>query len=456
MSKRLTLAAFVCFLSLPPLAAQQPSSRSPFPVNPFLVEEMMTNPRLARARFEADQANPEQRARERYELARKAVEARMMELEAGRIYTDVLLESFELLFQAQRDLGGDANLVSALVIRWRNIRLAEAVIEHQFARGTAKQADLAQVRATRWEAEIDLFRNRPAPPKRLVEPGFGRQGAGEDFLDDARELARDLFQAEQRTQEERSRQRYAAARLEVELRIQEILAFLSGRLLHDDLLDCAQRLYRAQVQLGGESRLLAALEGRWRSTREAEKIREAKFVAGTAKEADLAEARASRLEAETDLVRARREHPQVKADVGVGLESVLGEDDSLLDYNMDLAKARFQAEQTIEGERSHDRLQTARTEMRGRLEELLVGRVTTDVLVDARRRLLETQRQLGGEANLAPALEESWRLSWLLDEILEARRAVGTAKVADCYQAKVTVLQVESELARVKERSKPR
>jgi hypothetical protein len=448
MSYRLTITVFALFLFLPPLAAQQ-LLRSPFLADQELNEEMMTNPRLARARFEADQVDAASLARGRHAALQVVCQAHRMVYLDGRIPWYVVLERLPNQLQAELDAQGLDNPTAVLELTWRYAWERESFLRGRLSRGTANVADLAQARIMRLEIESALVRARRAHPEAQVDIGPDLVFEDDAFLEHHKSLARDRFQAEQTSQEERDRDRYDTARNEVEARKQELLA---GRITTDVLLEACQDQFRAKRDLGGEANLLSALEILWQHARANESILQAKLDAGTAKVADLAQARAMRLEIESTLLRARRAHPEVQVSLGPDL---VFEDDYLLEYNKKLARDRFQAEQTSQEERDRDLYDAARDEIEARMQELLAGRTITDVLLEAQQRFCKTQRDLGGEANLEPALELRWRLTWYTETVLQARLAAQTAKIVDTYWATATRFEVERQLARLKERSKP-
>jgi hypothetical protein len=446
MSQRLATTAFALLLVLPPLEARQPlPPRLADPFSPAFDEELYDNPRLARARFEADQADAAALGRARLAAAQVVFQARQQELLAGRLTVFELLDSVQLQLQADLDVQGQDGTAAVLEVAWRQCCEIEAIVEKKYQSNTCHFTDLLIVRETR----LTLQQARARLPRAgRVAGSLDDFVRAEDPLELAQHVARLNFEAEQTPRPDVDRARVETARRVYAERQQEVL---SGRGWVSDLLEESQRLLQAELAARGEDGAVAALELRWRQAREIETILQAKFLAGTAKVADLTAARCTRLEAETALLRARRAHSGARVDIALDL---VPEDDDFLERHKELARARFQAEQTSPAERAHERYDAAHLEVEARVQELMAGRITLDLLLESTHRLFQAQRDLGGEAELAPVLESVWRIAWYTETIFQAKLAAGTAKIADTYHSTEHRLEVERQLSRLKERPK--
>ncbi len=446
MSQRLAITAFALLLFLPPLEAQQPlPPRLADPFSPAFDEEWYDHPRLARARFEADQADAAGLARARLAAARVVSQAHRQELLAGRVDVFELLDSVQHQLQTDLDVQGQDGTAAVLEVAWRQCCEIEAIVEKKYQSNTCHFTDLLIVRETR----LTLQQARARLPRAgRVAGSLDDFVRADDPLEHAQHVARLNFEAEQTPRPDVDRARVKTARMAYAERHQQLLA---GRVLVSDLLEEAQRLLQAELVDRGEDGAVAALELRWRQARELESILEAKLSAGTAKVADLTAARCTRLETETALVRAWRAHPGARVDIALDL---VPEDDDFLERHKELARARFQAEQTSPAERARERYDAAHLEVEARVQELMAGRIYLDVLLESTHRLFQAQRDLRGEAELAPVLENLWRLTWYTEAIYQAKLAAGTAKIADASHSTENRLEVERQLARLKERSK--
>ncbi len=260
--------------------------------------------RLAPVHFEADQANQEVRTRQRVEAASGQVKARREELVAGRITPDVILESFLILLEAQHAAGDDASKVAALELVWKYHRETELILQDKLSNGIAKTADLAECRVNRLKVETALIKARQALPadKPTIVPLFVLD-VEIPYLTNADRLARDRFEADETSSKERSKDRYATARFEVERRMQELAA---GRITPDVLIRSYQRLLTAQLDLGEKEHLESALETHWRLALAADDAMQAKASAGIAKIADTSLTTETRFGAELMLVRSKK------------------------------------------------------------------------------------------------------------------------------------------------------
>ncbi len=114
-----------------------------------------------RALLEGSNADPKMKAllRDRFAAARAASEQRYQQYLAGRGTLDMLLKSFEWLFEAERDLSDrKADHVVALKNYLQNLKLAEEIVTAQYRAGRASLADYEQARYLRLRAEIWLER----------------------------------------------------------------------------------------------------------------------------------------------------------------------------------------------------------------------------------------------------------------------------------------------------------
>jgi hypothetical protein len=445
MSQRLAITAFALLLFLPPLEAQQPlPPRLADPFSPFY-EEWYDHPRLIRARFEADQMDAAGLARARLAAARVVSQAHRQELLAGRVDVFELLDSVQHQLQTALDVQGEEGAAAALEVAWRQCCQIEDVLENKYHSGTCRFADLLIAR----EARLALQQARA----RL--PGAGRVAGTLDFLtaDDplehAQRVARSNFEAEQTPRSDVARARIEVARMARTIHEQEYGRMPGITLM--DLMEDTQRLLRAERAARGEDGAVARLECCWRQAVKIEAISREKLAAGTMKLSDLPTVLALRLEAETALVRARQANPGAHVDIA---HDLLRENDAFLERHKELARSRFQAEQTSSEERARERSDAARLEADYRMQELISGRITLNVFLDASQRLFQAQRDLGGEAELALALETQWRLAWYTERLMQAKLDAGTARVADAYHSTEHRLEVERQLARLKERSK--
>jgi hypothetical protein len=97
------------------------------------------------------------------------------------------------------------------------------------------------------------------------------------------------------------------------------------------------------------------------------------------------------------------------------------------------------------------RLEAVDVEIKGRRLEFLAGRGTLDILLEAFKRRLTAQREMGGTSDeLIEALEEYLKLTREVHEINEARFKAGRITIAELKQAEYARLEAEIWLERAK------
>jgi hypothetical protein len=93
----------------------------------------------------------------------------------------------------------------------------------------------------------------------------------------------------------------------------------------------------------------------------------------------------------------------------------------------------------------------ALTELQARGQELMAGRITTDVLFDAVRRWCDSALELSDKpADQMVVREQTLELTRYIEAVLDAKLAAGTAKVADMEMAHYYRLDAEIQLLKAK------
>jgi hypothetical protein len=414
-------------------------------------EQLDDDKAMARARFEADQATFT-------ELAQKRVEAARME------QTDLLalclrrpewhpldraIPGLLRVQQAEQVLKGDVRPGPLLEMSWRYAWLAEAVASAANDGSPHKVEAYFRARTHRFELEM----------ARLGQKNVGNEGGlFDDFLlaDDpltyAKQVAQRSFEAEQAKPADLARERIRSASERLQnfqdhpFRIRSIRPYYI-------LQEAEYELARARLAPQGDTSV-ALLQQSWVINWQTELITEIRYRGGTAAFDQLIEKRGDRLKDQYELVR-RGEFKTVSSEAVV--TDFFLWDFELLDVLRALASARLEAEQTSVEEVARMRVQGIYEAFEDLAHPYLGGRSSAAPLdrqeiIDFERTMYEAELAVGGEQGRAAALEASWRRIWAEDRRTQAKYEGGTAALEHFGLMRGRRLEIEMELARLRDK----
>jgi hypothetical protein len=270
----------------------------------FLEEEALVIP-LARAKFDATQADLGELRRARLAALRGERDEYWRILETGKGQPDNAVGPALLGLGAELALlGPDADPTPALLRAWGPAWTAERNGEDRYLVGRIAQEDFLALRLLRLDLELALARARSArkrparPDARLFDP---RQ-LDDDLLDTAQARAR--FQAAQATPEDLARTRRDVA-LEAYRAMERV--YREGKGTTDGCLAAAERLAEAeQALLGEKASSVPLLERRWERALFAEQLALDRHRSGRVGYDEVLAARYNRLTIEWQLAQVRR------------------------------------------------------------------------------------------------------------------------------------------------------
>jgi hypothetical protein len=449
-------------------------AQSPFPADISPVEVDPETQRTlakewAKAKFEASQAAPAALARERLDAARGWLGARRQEYTVGRGWFDSLLAAVRAVAEVEAAvIDTPAGRAAALVRTWE---YAREVHRPTAAAYEAVRVPFSDYEATRYArllaegrlAEALAGRERLLNEAALSAPYLDQLEGSEWryweefafplYLLESRQAARDLFEVLRSSPADLARARLEAARGEVRARLRE---YLAGRGTLFVLLASLSSLTEAEHAVFGRRADSAAFrEKRWEITRVIDNACASAYEAGRLKDAEMFEARFTRLAAEARLATSLAEQDSAVAP-WTDLDDVVSErlDDPLA--RRDLAKAKFAVSQSRLADRAAAQHAAARGEFLERRRDYQAGRGTLDITLGAAARLLEAKWAVDATpAGRAAALEDYWQLTWEAGRLTSAGYDSGRVKEADYFEA--CYRRLDAELRLIRERAaKPR
>jgi hypothetical protein len=256
---------------------------------------------VARDLFEAERADPGQRARDRLEWARSGLKDRWRQYLAGRATLDILLE-MALPLQEARLAAPAPDRRAALYERWELAHAAEESVRAKYEKGRASSGDNAQTRFHRLDAAEALAKAGGRREQPFSSPADRPIPLGEDDEESKRQ-AQAWFEDAAAGVSELEQTRSDAAREACQFCCEQ---YRCGRGTLDYLLETLGELLAAHLAvLDKPADRLAVLDRHRTRTRLIEQILQGQYEAGRAGLAELMQARVARLEAEIRLADAR-------------------------------------------------------------------------------------------------------------------------------------------------------
>jgi hypothetical protein len=395
-----------------------------------LVVRVLGEREFARVIFEASCADIPKLKAARLEAARGWYQALMAEVEAGKRTVDILLEASQELMKAEQSVAAKpADRVAAIERNWKQLLWIEHDLGRRFREGKVNPADLAQPRYFRLTAQIELVNAGASPGLRTA----GESGSTGNDQRDARERARIEFEASQLRLEELLRARYEAAREELQARWED---FVAGKSVVEVVWGPQTRLLEAeQAVLGKDADPVSLAESRWLQARAIENILQTRFEADKASVAELASSRYKRLKAEYSLAQARargRKDEGKRLYFRSGRE--LDDDEWMWGFKHEMAAVKADANPMHVAKAM---LAAAREEYRARLEELLAGKTSVDVLLETSADRLEAELALSSrQADRIRAHEQHWRNRLLAEVVIKTRFDAHKAHEAELMEVR--------------------
>jgi hypothetical protein len=394
---------------------------------------------MARARFEAAQANPQQLARARLETARAGLDAEMQSFVAGKTsHRAVLAWSRRLLEAESAVAGGKGPPLAALGAYWLRAWEVERIVQGQYEAGRVPLADYAEARWQRLQAEIAWVREARG---QAVTPAGGPLAALPAETSEDRLLARAALKAAQADLGALARLRLQAAGEVIAERWKE---FVSAKISTEPLLVVARQVLEAEQAAHDQPEAGAFLEELWRLTRDVDEISRAKYEAGRDPLSQQATAAYFRFDAELSLVKMRSgkdKHPGVAA---ISLSFRVPDEPTDPEEDRNFARARFEANGSDPAALAKARLEAAHTAFEERRKEFIAGKTTEAFIVPWLPRLLEAERAvLGARADAARLLADRWALAWEIEEISQAKHTAGAIPVTSYLLARYARLDAE-------------
>jgi hypothetical protein len=441
----LLVPAFAC---CPGAVAQPPEPRR----DPSAAEDPLDGlKRVARAKFEATQADPDETARALLDVAREGfLQARSQNLE-GKRTAQAALEWLPRMEAAQRAVdGGEANL-GLLERTWEWAWLIDLEQTARKDAGRISGVDWSVCRALLLDQAIRWTEARARRPKpsRTAVPGPLRLEE-ELFRSD---LARAKFDAVRAGPRE-LRQARSEALLNGCEAAWQIYERGKGTLI--SLIEAERRSLEAERGLrGADGDSVPILERLWDLAYAEEQMVEGQFASNRCSLTDLLVARLLRLEAEVALARsraARKEPIEGAAPPFSPLERP--EEQKWESFDIARARAKFGASRTDPKELARRRHDTAREAYESCLRIYEGGRGTLRYSLTLAGRLAAAESALASErAGAATLLEKAWRRALSLEPITEDRLAAGRVDVGDLLELRYVRLTLQLEWARARKRS---
>ena len=407
---------------------------------------------MAQGRYATDQATSEELARQRVEAARQAFQGWYKRYQTGRDELDDVLDPQFRLLQAQLAANGKTGMRAALEENWRHAVAVEITTQDMRRSGKSRVAEHVTASLNR----LEIQRNRADHTGKEIG-ALEDLVSADDTLDYARRIAHFSHEAEHTSPAELDRERLRVARLAY--RTWQRL-FQGGRLSADELFEPAQQLLRAELAVRGEQSRVAVLEQVLCDALEIEAICRKQNAFGRIRDADYSNARRNRLEIQFALARLRPAMPS-----GAVFDTDSDEDDhgEPLDRIRNLARARYDAaqmslEQVLMAWQDDARKVAEYNSQLFGTERDGTGMRWPETIPESTVRRARAELVGRGNDGRAEVAEASWQLAWQADEMNQLSLQSGRIYREMAAEARALRLEMEMELARLREQkpAKPR
>jgi hypothetical protein len=394
---------------------------------------------------------PQELARQRLEAARGVLEIRMKQFQAGRAPLEFLLEAAAFV--------ADAELALAAGPREREVVLAtKCVWAREFERLTVNRLEAGQqtpdavdqARCQRLAAQYALALaragRRDAPlalPSTILEHEGSRVPADIEEI-----LLGAVIEAQQTDLRKIAEQRLEAGRACFDYRRKQ---FEAGRGNLNILLETARLVLDAELALAEAPRERVAARARsWLHLREAERLATRRLEAGQHTPDAVLQARATRLGAQYELVRARA--PQARRPWPV--LALPHEDEDAISSPYDPTHWLDELHELERSDLQHiarQRLEAAREAFEIRCEQNEAGRGTLDIFLEVARMYLDAELVLADTPAARTAVwERHWRHLLEVERLTINRLLAEQVTPAEVFQARCQRLEAQLHLARIR------
>jgi hypothetical protein len=269
---------------------------------------------LAKAEFEASQADVRELARARLGTAEVIIRSRVLEFLAGRGTLDIMLEDGLRWLRAELAVRDDpADRLAAYERHWELVFLIDEVQQDRYEASRIPIQDRQQARYFRLQAELWLLAalkgGKPVGLSQRVLDIFteGNPPAGIRFGEvyaEPRRIARAKLAAVHADPRQLARAKLAAATEESDARWKE---FLAGRGTLDIFLGSLERRLESELALADNAPdRRTAHERHWRQLLLVDEVNRGRFEAGRIPIQDYAQSQHARLDAQIRLAQARK------------------------------------------------------------------------------------------------------------------------------------------------------
>jgi hypothetical protein len=433
-------------------AVAQPASDR-HPLTGYGLEGRLDTKELARARFAASRADVQKLAEDRTKAARIQAAERYKEFLVGRGTLDLLFESLAVLLKAEWDLlGPHVDPVPLLERYWAQTCGIEAVNERRSNAGRIAYKDYLESQFERLGAELGLIRaEKEKARKRAPLPLLPAKEFPLPDIDefDAKALARARFEAAHADLARLQQTRLAAVQVAYASRVKE---FEAGRGTNSIVLEEVSRWEEAKRDLLGSASAATVLERCWSMAWLIEDEDRRRYECGRIAVQDYVDSRYYRLSVEERLAKLQAERGKGRSPIRSRLLRFPDLDVELLETK-ELARARFEAENTGPATRAEQRHEAARVAYAARLQEFLAGRGSLDLLLDTSVQRLKSALAQAGK-NPLTAWERHWDSCQLVEAVNRRRYREGRIAVQDYMQSRHARLEAEIGLIRARKQAR--
>lgn len=422
---------------------------------------------LAKAKFEAMQANPAKLAQARVEALRRVWAAAIRDFLSGRATPANLTEVLLRLQQSELAvLGKDADRVPVFENVWGIADTVEEISAGKHAAGRLSVADYLGARADRLDAEIQLAQARNRQPKPLrpargrpeVSPlmNIGAIAPNEDLLDEHMNRARRKFEASQAAPQELALAKLIASRVILRERSKE---FQAGQGILDSLLAAITRYVEAELATLKDGDPTPLYERAWEYARAFEAILWKKQLDGRASLADYMTARLVRLKAEIQWAKVRAGQKQPRRRLVASDPLALADTwEEPLDYFKETAKSKFAASQVEPKELAKQCVEAARTIQADSFQNPLTSRLVyamRDPILQASQTWLEAElAALDKDADASILFERAWEVVMEEEAMYKARYNAGRNPITDYLAVQSVRQELETRWAQARAKHK--
>lgn len=396
---------------------------------------------LARARFQASQADAGKLKQVKRDAAQIAFDFRYAECNAGRGTLDFLTETAVQLLEAQLALATTAGeRFAALEKYWARMIEYEELNRSRYEAGRVDAKDYWGIRYYRLDAEVQLAEAR-AGDRTVPAWSAVVETQGDPDIFPTKQRARAKFAA---INADPNALRIARRTDAGDIHIARLKNVYAGRGTLDFTLLWGRRWLDSQRTVDKQaSDLFPFLQRYWQMTWDLEQLNLARYEVGRVGLADLAQSREWRLEAEHWLIDAAGRKPLTDTRFLPGL---FGEswDEYYGSPLKKLSRAAFRFANSTPAALKRLRHEALRYHYAEREQNFLLGRGTLEFLIESANRLVEHEVATAADAGeRRAALERHWKRTQQIEAVTRDRYHAGRVALQDWEQCRHERLAAE-------------